>query len=92
MLSAVGCLSNHITTKYLEDVEITLDAESAKDRIVGLASVYPNPDFHYKDLDGRGYIPTGTNMTKEIAVRVKNWLRDMEGEDSHTSSEKIAIM
>ena len=85
-------LSNHITTKYLEDVEITLDAESAKDpRIVGLASVYPNPDFHYKDLDGRGYIPTGTNMTKEIAVRVKNWLRDMEGrgfsyiirEDSH---------
>ena len=78
-------LSSHFTTKYLENVDITLNAEASQDpRIVGLASVYPNPDFHYKDLDERGYIPEDMEESlverrERERKRVKNWVRDMEG-------------
>ncbi len=66
-------LSNHITTKYLDNVEITLEAESAKDsRIVSVVSQYQNPDFHYNDLDSRGYIPL------ERVNSMRTWLIEME--------------
>ena len=77
-------LSNYFTTKYLENVDITLNAEASQDpRIVELASVYPNPDFHYKDLEIRGYIPEDTE--ESVAERrerdkkaVKEWLEEMK--------------
>ena len=77
-------LSSHFTTKYLENVDITLNAEASQDpRIVELASVYPNPDFHYKDLEMRGYIPDTAKMdTQESRERekkaVKEWLEEMK--------------
>ncbi len=68
-------LSSHFATKYLENVEITLEAESAKDpRIVSVVSRhhFNNPDFHYNDLDSRGYIPL------ERVNSMRTWLIEME--------------